>query len=889
MDEWRARLRDVVARWDLPPEDEADIFEELEHHLEQQLVELRPRFGDAAALERIMQQIADPTLRSAVVLPRVQPAPSVRASRQNGRGFTGIVRDVRYGWRALLGSRGTSAMATTALALGIGLTTVMFTIIYGLLLRGLPLDEPDRIAMVMETNPSRGMEELPLSAHDFFAFRDAQRSFEAFGAWRPTTVNLSGDDRPERLQAARVTAAALTLARVQPLIGRSLGADDERPSGASVVILSHVLWRDRFASDSSIIGRTVRVNGTSTTVIGVMPEGFAYLRESKLWLPLRLDATTTWGTGERVNGVARLRPGVSYEQANADLGAIARRIEADHPASNTGVRAVVQPFIRATVPSRIYALMYAMFGAVSLVFLVACANVANLLLARAAHRSREVGIRIALGASRLSVARQFLVEALLVSLIAAMLGAGVVQVGLAAFKDAMVDELPFWADFDLDPKLFAFIASAAIVASLVSGLLPAITAARADITDVLKAHSLGSSSRRTGRLSRVLVVFELTLSAMLLVVAASTTKSILNLRSLEPGFRSRGILTGRISLTTRDTIAQAAFFGRLAAEIARLPGVTSTSLASNVLGSGWSLGSATIEGRTYDPRRGAPAVRHLSVTPGFFTTYDVKVVRGRPITDGDRKGSLAVAVVNQRFVDEQLRGADPIGRRINMTPEDSVAQWVTIVGLMPNLFAADPASLENPWPPEILTAFAQDMTSSATIAIRTNGDPSALAQPLRTAVASLDPDLPVYSLLPMTRILARARFDVRIFGGLFMVFGVVALALASIGLYAVLAFSVSRREREMGIRMALGAAASDVMRLVVRDGAMQLLIGIALGTVLGVGLAGAARTVLFGVAPSDPWIIAVVVVTLGVTGFVACIVPALRATRSDPVRSLRAE
>ncbi|HTE44349.1 MAG TPA: ABC transporter permease [Gemmatimonadaceae bacterium] len=892
MDEWRERLRRVVAGWGLSPEEQTGIVDELEQHLEQELDELRPRIGEAAALERIMAQVNDPALRDASVQSLHRPAMSVQSSRSRARGLGALARDFQFGWRALRTSPGTTAMATIALALGIGLTTLMFTVIYSLLLRGLPFEKPERIAMVMEANPSQGEEELSLSMHDLFAYRDAQQSFEAFGGWSPTTVNIAGDERPERVDAARMTAAALSLTRVRPLLGRILRMEDEVPDGELVVLLSHSLWRDRYAADSSVIGRAVRVNGQPATVVGVMPEGFGFPHEAKLWLPLRLNpAAVPWGSGAHANGVARLRPGVTYAQANADLAAIAKRIASEHPESNKGVRAVVQPFIRATLPRRTNALLYTMFGAVALVLLVACTNVANLLVARAMHRSKEVAIRVALGASRTAIARQFLVEALVLSLVSAGLGALIAQGGLVAFRQATAGQTPFWADFRLHPQVFFFIAFTALLASVVSGLLPALTAARSDVTDVLKDKSMGSSSLRSGKLSRGLVVFELALSSTLLVVAALTTKSVLNLRSIEPGFRTRGVMTGQITLSIRDSARRVAFFEHVEDEIARLPGATATSLSSRLPGTGWSEGSIAVEGRTYARGRRFPSVRQLAASPGFFKTFDITMSRGRLIGREDRVGTLPVAVVNQRFVDRQFPGADPIGHRINLSPNDTTPQWVTIVGIVPNLYATDQGSINsgNPWPAEVITAFRQEARASASIAIRTEGDRAAVGLQLRTLIASLDPDLPVYSLASMTDLLARARWDVRVFGSLFIVFGIVALALAAIGLYAVLAFSVSRREREMGIRMALGAAAADVVRLVIRDGAVQLVIGVSVGLFLGVSVARLAGAVLFQVQPTDPMVLGVVAATLGLTGLAACVMPALRATRSDPVRSLRAE
>jgi putative ABC transport system permease protein len=413
--------------------------------------------------------------------------------------------------------------------------------------------------------------------------------------------------------------------------------------------------------------------------------------------------------------------------------------------------------------------------------------------------------------------------------------------------------------------VFVFIALVALLASLVSGLLPALTAARSDVTDVLKDQSLGSSSLRSGKLSRGLVVFELALSSVLLVLAALLTRSVMNLRSLDPGFRTEGVLTARVTLTDRDPERRATFFQRLDEAIARIPGATVTALSNNLPGTGWGQREVTVEEAKHPPQAQRPVVRHLAVTPGFFQTFDVEVVRGRAIMAEDRADAPAVAVVDEGFAREHFPGADPLGHRIDLAPGDSVAQWVTIVGVIPTLYAA---SLQDPWPAEVLTPFAQDREGSASIAIRTTSNPAALAQPLRALVASLDADLPVYSISTMDDVLSEWAWPERVFGGLFVVFGVSALVLASIGLYAVLAFSVGRREREMGIRLALG---------------------VSIGVLLGAGASRLARAALFGVQPGDPVTMAAVVAVLLATGFAACLAPALRAAKADPVRSLRSE
>jgi predicted permease len=883
MDEWKARLHRAISESALSPEDQATIAEELELHLEQQLAELAPRIGTAAALDRVMAQIDERALRDLRVRPRHRPPPGVEAARSTGSGWDAILRDIRYGWRALIRTPATTAIATVALALGIGLTTVMFSIIYGTLVRGLPYDEGNRIVIVERSIPQDGRDEI-LPMHEFLGLRDAQRTFESFGAYIGSTVSLSGDDQPERASAARVTAGAMAVPRVRPLLGRLIQPQDEHPTSALVAVLSFNLWRDRYASDSGVVGRPLRINGLPATIVGVMPDGFEFPLVSRLWIPLRLDTSLPWGRGPEVTGVARLRTGVSPAEANADLASIAARLDADHRRSDYTVQAITIPFVRAVIRSQVFILLYAMFVAVGLVLLIACANVANLLLARATARSREIAVRRALGASRSVLARQVLVESLLLALAAAAVGALLAQGGIQLFRQMTAGQFPFFTDIRLHPQVFAFIASVAVLVSLVAGSLPAIAVSRGDPADVMKDQSFGSSSLRVGRLSRRLVVVEIALSSVLLIVTALVSRSLINLRSVEPGFRTERVLTAQVTLSGRDTARNAAFMARLDAELSNMPGVTAAALATGLPGTRWGQAPAVAEAEVVTGRR--PMVRHLAVTPGFFSALDVAVLRGRPITAEDQPGTLPVAVVNQRFVDERLGGGDPLGRRVNIGDSDTTARWVTVVGVISRLYAQ---SMQDPWPPELLTAFAQAPQPTATIMLQTSGAPGLAARPLRALVASMDQNLPVYAIGTMDDVMNDALWPFRIFGGLFAIFGVAALTLSSIGLYAVLAFAVRQREREMGIRRALGAATADVMRLVFRHGAVQLVIGVPIGLVAGVGAARLARSLFFGVQPTDPAAILLVTATIVATGFIACLAPAIRAARADPIQSLRAE
>jgi predicted permease len=783
------------------------------------------------------------------------------------------------------------AAGTVALALGIGLTTMMFSIIYGMLIKGLPFDDAPRIAMVHYVDAARGAEEMPLPLGDFLRYRARQRSFETIGGFVLGTATVTGGDGADRVRMARVTAGAFDVTRVRAMLGRTFTPADDDPGAPPTAVLSHAMWRDRYAGDSSVVGATVRVDGRLHTIVGVMPEHYEFPGPVRLWLPLQADgATLRAGEGPGVSVVGRLGAGATYEQASAELAVVSRQLAVERtPAAE--LHALVRPFIRATVPAHVYSLFYAMLGAVMLVLLVACANVATLLLDRAANRTREIGIRTALGASRLAVIRQSLVESSILAALAAVVGTGIAQAAIAAFNRALVDtEPPFWTDIRLHPPVLAFVLGMAALASLVSGLLPAMQSARLDINAALKDESHAASAMRVGKLSRTIVVAEIALSSALLLAAGFMTKSIAKLRAVEPGFTSAGVYTARVDPSSSDPAARQRFLEAVEQRLQALPGVAGAYVGSELPGTGWSADQVAVEGRTYPREQDYPSARSLAVSPGFFATFAVRALRGRAIGIGDRAGSMRVAVVSESFARRHFADMDPLGRRIRLGgpghgPERG-GEWLTVVGVVPTLFAA---SLRNPWPPEVLTAFWQaGRWPSATIAVRGLGGGTTAAS-IHRIIGALDPEAPVYAVAPMNEVLARSTWAMRVLGTMFVVFGIVSLAIATIGLYAVMAFSVSRRTRELGIRMSLGATGRDVIRMIGREGATQIALGLSAGFVAGAAIVRVARAVLFEVEPSDLSVFALVAALLGSTAFVACMIPARRATRVDPMIALRAE
>ncbi|MBX3134153.1 MAG: ABC transporter permease [Gemmatimonadaceae bacterium] len=804
------------------------------------------------------------------------------------------IRDISLGLRTLRKSPGLTIVASIALMFGIGLTTMMFSIVYGALMRGLPFEDGDRIVTVWRTNPRNNITRQSLPIHDFSDVVQAQRSFTQFGAYTSGTMNVSGEDRAERYSGTWITVGALEMAGIQPSIGRTFRPGEDAPGGPRVAILGYAMWRDRFGRSPSVIGQTMRVNSEPYEIIGVMPEGFRFPNDGELWLPLQTDPlATARGNGPYVNVIGKLAPGVSIDAASAELATIYGRLAADYPESNRDFSAYAMEFTRAFIGNEASGLLYTMLGAVFFVLLIACANVANLLLDRAAHRSKEVGVRSALGASRGQIVRIFLAEAFVLSLLGTVLGIIVAKVGLDAFTRAIVDtNPPFFLSFDLYGPVLAFSIGVSLLAALMSGLIPAFQASRGDIAEILKDESRGASGMKIGKLSKALVVFEISLSCGLLVAAGLMIKSVVKANSRDTGFAMESVFTSRVGFPSSytDTVMQRTFWEQLPERVAAIPGVQATALASGLPSAeqGFGQDGVMIEGRTYNEGSEVGRTRLGSVSSDFLKTLEIPLSQGRSIDDTDRDGALPVAIVNERFVREHFPDGDALGKRVKLggiQPENQ-NPYLTIVGVFGDVMAGDP---EDPRPALLLRPLAQARPQFAYIAARTAGDPMSLAPGVREAVASLNPDIPIYWPMTLREAAARQLWFVRVFGTMFAIFGLVALFLASIGLYAVMSFAVSRRTREMGIRMALGSSPGRVIRLVFSSGAWQLGLGMALGLALAAGISRLLTVILYDVQPLDPIVFSAVALTLGVAGALACFIPAQRATRADPAVAMRAE
>ena len=804
-----------------------------------------------------------------------------------------VLQDLRYGTRLLRKSPGLSTISILALAIGIGLTTTMFSIVYGGVLRGLPFEEAERIMHLERSNVERDIQSMEVTQHDFADWRAQQRSFSGLGAFYTGTVNVSGTERAERYDGAFISANAFEILRVRPHLGRTFRQGEDMPGAEPVALIGYQLWQDRFGGDAGVIGQTIRANGVPTTIVGVMPPRFEFPFREDIWIPLTFDPIAVpRGDGMTVEVFGRLVDGVSMDAAALEMNAIAKRLALEYPQTNEGVAAVVQPFTKEYIGDDVSAMLYTMLGAVFFVLIIACANVANLLLGRAAIRSKEIGVRTALGATRSRVIRQFLSEAVVLSLVGAALGLLIGFAGVRMFNDAIAaTNPPFWIDIRIDPVVLAFVVGVALFSSIVAGTLPALQASRIDVSEILKDESRGSSSFRVGKLSRGLVIVEVALSCGLLVGAGLMVRSVTNLASIDYGFTTQDVFTARVGLPSADQgyaepAARIRFFDDVLAKVGAIQGVTKVALTSALPLGGGGYTQLAIEGQAYAKDTDYPGSRQLIVSPGYYDALDVKVLQGRDFGSEDRTGSLPVAIVNEGFARKLFAGENPVGRRIRFGGAQSQNEWRTIVGLVPDLYVD---GVENENPEAVYIPYAQSDARFMSIVARARGDVMSLTPAVRDAVASADSDIPIYFVESLEASMGKQTWFYRVFGTIFMIFGGVALFLAAIGLYAVMAFSVSNRIREFGVRMALGAQGTDVIGMVFRQGFVQIAIGLVIGIGLAAAVAGPLSILLYGVTARDPIIFGSVVLLLAATGLLACFIPARRATRVDPMVALRSE
>ena len=810
-----------------------------------------------------------------------------------------LLQDLRFALRLLVKDRWFTAVAAIALALGIGVNATVFTFVNAVLIRGLPIDDPDKV-LVVGTKDARGRDR-GVSIPDFQDWRSSTRTFSGLAAYSGTTMNVSDEGRaPERFQGPYMSANTFALIGQKPLLGRGFLPDDDRPGAAPVVILGNGIWKNRYGSDASVIGRTIKVNDVPSTVIGVMQEGIKFPNNADLWLPLaqmpRLAEQKRDARNLEVFG--RLTDRVTRAQAQSELDTTAARLAHDFPATNKDVKAAVMTFNERVNGGPIRLVFLSLMGAVAFVLLIACANVANLLLARSAARAREMSVRVALGASRWRIVRQLLVESVLLSIISGVLGLGLAYAGVRMFDAATRDVgRPYWIQFTMDTQVFAFFAAVCLGTGVIFGLAPALHASKADLNEVMKDGGRGGTSGiRARRWTSVLIVAELALTLVLLTGAGLMMRSFLNLYRLDVGVETAHLLTMRLALPAQKyptPEARRAFHERLDQRLVGIAGVTSATITTNMPLGGGNGRSLEIEGRPPAAGEQPPTVTRVMIGPRYFETIGVRPVRGRDFDTVDGTTGHDTAIVNQRFASMHFGNEDPIGRRIKLNPDGPVPPgtpvptFMTIVGITPsirqgNVQEAQPDAV-------VYVPLRNQPPNFAMLMVRSQRDAASLTSLVREEVRTVDPDLPLFGILTMDQQLAQQRWPFRVFGTMFAIFAMIALALSAVGLYAVTAYSVSQRTQEIGVRMALGAQAAQVLWLIVRRSLIQLAIGLAIGIGGAFGVGKLLESLLVQTGTRDPVTLVTIVALLIVVSLAACFWPARRATRLDPVSALRYE
>jgi len=806
--------------------------------------------------------------------------------------------NLKYAVRMLVKDPWFTLVAALALGLGIGVNNTVFTFVNAVLLRGLPFKNPDEIVHVSGRNTADG-NTMPISFPDFVDIRTQSRSFSGLAAYQGMTMNVSDSGHPpERASGVSLSANAFSLLGEHPVLGRDFREGEDRKGAEPVALLGYALWKTRYGSDPSVIGRSIKINEISHTVVGVMAESNRFPNNADLWTTLIPAGELEKRQFRRIMLFGRLAPGVTVRQAQTELTGITQQLEQQYQDTNKAVGAEVMTFNDRFNGGPIRVVFLSMMGAVGFVLLIACANVANLLLARSAKRSREVALRIALGASRARVVRGLLLESTLLAFLGGLLGFGLSLVGVKLFDMAVADVgKPYWIKFTMDATVFAFLVAVCFATGVIFGLAPALQVSRTNLNEILKESGRGNAGGRRARwLASTMVVAELTLTIVLLAGAGLMIRSFLKLYSMDIGVDISRMLTMRMTLAEQKYPTpepRIAFYERMLSRLAALPGVAAASITSAPPAQGAGTMPLEIEGRPpADPKK-LPEVTNMQVSEGYFDVLGVTMRAGRPLRDVDGKKGSEGVVINARFAAQHFPNEDPLGRRIRLKIDQRLnavkepEPWLTIVGVAPNVRQR---SVQDVDPDAIAyVSYRTDPPRGMGILIRSHGDPAALIAAVRKAVQDTDPDQPVFDVRTMEQAFAQNRWPYRVFGTLFTIFAVIALVLSAVGIYAVTAYSVTQRTQEIGVRMALGARAGQVSWLILRQGLVQLAIGLTLGTAGALAAAPVLGALLVQIKPSDPPTLAAIALVFTAVTVVACLIPARRATRLDPLTALRVE
>ncbi len=813
-------------------------------------------------------------------------------------------RDMIYGLRVMRKSPGFIAIAILALALGVGANTAIFSVVNAMLLHPINYENPDQLMMVWEKSTKRGFGQIPTSLPNFTDLRADGKSFADLGAFTDSNFNLTGGEQPERVIGVRVSASLLSLIGTRPLLGRLFLTGEDQPGAGRVLILSHHLWQRSFGANQNLVGQTVALNGDSYTVVGVMPADFKLppafsatvassqyaMPNADVWVPLTTDSVSPAREIRTLFMIGRLKPGVTPVAAQAEMNVIASRLQKEYPGIDADMEVDVFP-LGQQVTGDIRMALIVLFGAVGCVLLIACANVANLLLAKASGRQKEVAIRITLGATRLRVVRQLLTESMLLGLAGGLLGsllAVLVLRQLIIFSPASVS-LP--DNIGIDRQVLAFTLLLSLFTSLVFGLAPALEASKSDLNETLKEGGRGNTGGSAqNRLRGLLVVAEVALALILLIASGLMIKSFLRLQNVNPGFNPDNLITLEMELPESkyaDQNRQAAFQRQLVQHVADIPGVQSAATVDNLPFSGneFNVG-LTIEGQPPVGASERPRAFYRRISEKYFETMKIPLRDGRTFVESDNANTPGVAIINETAARRLWPNESPIGKRFKRGAADSRYPWWIVVGVVGSV---SHTALEVASQPEMYVASQQDPAPKLTLVAKTSSDPRVLAATVRREVSALDRDLPVSNIRFMDEILARSVAQPRVYALLLGIFAGLALILAAIGIYGVMAYSVTLRTHEVGIRMALGAQRMDVLKLIIKQGMVLAIVGLIIGLVISFALTRILASQLYGVSSTDPLTFTAISLLLLLVAFIACYIPALRATRVDPMIAVRYE
>jgi putative ABC transport system permease protein len=886
--DWKAEIRRRLQSLRLTPTREVAIVEELAQYLDDHYAELLAGGAtEAEACQRTLAELSGSELLTRELRRaerRITQEPIVIGTHRRKNMISDLWQDLRFGARMLLKQPGFTLIAVVTLALGIGANTAIFSIVNAALLRPFPYKEPERLVILLE---HYGVGGFSPSYPNFADWRTQNTVLAAIAAVRQNeSFNLTGTSEPERLQGRRVSAEFFATLGVKPLVGRDFFAEEDRADAAPAVILSYSLWQRRFGADPSVIGQQLTLNNQSFSVVGITPPNFQFGAQADVTVPIGLQAERfrLRGRDPGADVVARLKPHVSQQQAETDLNLIAARLEQQYPESNKNRRVRVVPLHERFVGDVRLPLLI-LLGAVGLVLLIACANVANLLLVRASARQKEMAVRVALGASRGAIVRQLLTESVLLAALGAALGALLAFWGTSLIAAQLPDGIPRLQEAKVDAPLLVFTLAVSLLTGLLFGLAPALQASRPNLTEGLKEGDRGSSGRRQ-RLRSVLVVSEVALTLTLLVGAGLLIQSFRRVLTVDPGLDAQNLLTMQMRINNPDGQQVANFFEQLQQNVRSLPGVKSVAVSDALpFGRDANHPGFFIEGQPDNKGSG----QRYAVSPNYFQTMGIALLKGRLFTAEDTRDSPQVIVIDEALARQRFPNEDPLGKRLKETP---TSPSLEIVGVVRHV---EPYSLDSQAQvAQFYTSFNQIALQGFTartirLLTRTEVEPLGLAPAVRGQIAALNKDQAVFNVRTMEQIVAQSVAARRFSMLLLTVFAIVALALASLGIYGLMSYTVAQHTREIGVRMALGAQASDVLKLVITQGMTLALIGVALGLVASVALTRTMKNLLFGVSATDPATFATITLLLTAVTLIACWLPARRATKVDPMVALRVE